>query len=688
MIATPENPKDALADLARQAENIFKPSGLMDEAHRAESLAFEIRPQQSEMAKAVAEALAGGRHLAAEAGTGVGKTFAYLAPCMLFCLETEKQAAVATYTISLQEQIVHKDIPFLQRHFGGKLVAALCKGRTNYICLRRLDRAERMGYDLFTAAKESWLARLREWVKHTDDGSLSDFDEQPPQEIWENVCSEHDNCMGRNCNFQRQCFLARARARAFSANILILNHHLFFSDLSLRAENAAFLPEFPIVVLDEAHCLEQAATEHFGLRLSQSGFARWLRRLYAPDTGKGLLPALKARDAERQTAAVWTEMERFMAEVKAWAGFDGTINRRVVEKPLEISAPVRDSLNMMLLMLRGLARGTEDPDLKTELNALERRGLAIGDMISSFLAQSLDDHVYWVETFGRRANIALHSAPIEIGPILEKELFDRFDSVVMTSATISIGGKLDYFRNRIGARDCMETVVGSPFDYETQMKIYLVRGMPSPNDPDMFPDAATEAIKFFVAKTGGRAFVLFTNARLMRTVAGQIRDFAAENGYNLLVQGEGVPKHLMLKKFTQPGAHILFGLDSFRIGVDVRGEALSNVIIVRLPFSVPDEPVVRARIAKIQERGGDPFREYSLPEAALRFKQGVGRLIRTATDKGIVAILDPRIMTRWYGKIFLGALPSCPVEITSCPGISGRPDVRDSGFGVQDSESI
>jgi len=686
MIA-PIHPTDTLLDHVRHC---FAPGGRLAQAFKGEGQHYESRPQQTTMAEHVAGAVLDGRHLAVEAGTGVGKSFAYLAPLIHYALATKKPVAISTHTINLQEQLILKDIPFLRRHLGVEFEAALCKGRSNYVCLRRLSRARQMGGDLFQKGQERELDHVREWSEQSADGSLSDFSEeagfaQPRTEVWREVCSEYDNCLARKCPFYNRCFLMKARGKAWTANLLVLNHHLFFSDLALKADllgqsgdeaESGILPEIDTVVLDEAHRIEDVASEHLGLRITQGGLEYWLRRLYTPNTGKGLLSVIKDGEAAHRVSSVWDAADHFFKEVHRWAGFTGRETRRVVSKPMDVSGVLLEKIAGVVSRVNRLAESVEDADLKTELKAAVRRGGEIRAALDAFLKQSLQNHVYWVEwEGGRRKQMRLQSAPIEVGPLLDTLLFQTHASVVMTSATLSVDGSLEYFKQRVGAGEAEEKVVGSPFNYSRQMRVYIAGDMPMPSEAETFVEAVAEGVRFFVKKTAGRAFVLFTSQDLMRSVADRLAGFFTDQGMTLLMQGEGLPRHRMLERFKTSEAGVLFGLDSFWMGVDVRGDALSNVIIVRLPFTVPDEPVTRARMNAITARGGDAFRDYSLPEAVLKFRQGVGRLIRTATDEGIVAILDSRIIRKSYGRIFLRALPECPVEIVELGLNSGENEV-------------
>jgi ATP-dependent DNA helicase DinG len=649
--------------LRAQVDAFFRPGGRMERAGATEGFPFEARPQQRKMALAVADAIARGRHLAVEAGTGVGKSFAYLVPLILAAKMRDAQVVVSTYTIGLQEQLIQKDLPFLKRHLGVNFKAVLIKGRGNYLCLRRLARAERMSGDLVRIDQEAELARIRAWSERATEGSLQELSEAPDPEVWSAVNVEHGNCMGHKCPEYAPCFLFKARREIADADVLVVNHHLFFSDLALRREKAGILPACRIAVMDEAHMMEQVAGDHLGLRLSPYQIEHWLRRIYVPDTNKGLLAALRKGEAANAAVEVYEEVARYFNAVRDWAAFSGERRQRVASAPIPVVTDLPGRIKRLIGFLRLIHDEQEDLDIRAELAAARRRGEEHLIALDAFLKQSVGDSVYWVALEGtRRPQTVLYSAPIEVAPLLAEHLFGNFDCVVMTSATLAVEGRLDYFANRIGARDCDLEQVGSPFNYARQMRIILPKGMPDPNRTDEFTEAASHAIRHFVKATKGRAFVLFTADRLMRAVAARVREDFAKAGLELLMQGEGLPRTQMLDRFRASKGAVLFGLDSFWMGVDVRGEALSNVIITKLPFAVPDEPVVKARMDRILERGGDPFREYSLPEAILKFRQGVGRLIRSQTDEGIVVILDPRVKTKWYGRHFLESLPECPIE--------------------------
>ena len=640
---------------------------------------WEVRPQQIEMASAITATMDASSHLIAEAPTGIGKSFAYLLPAIRRVVEHGERVVIATHTINLQEQLIDKDIPLLNAVIPDEFTAVLVKGRANYVSLRRLKLASERQDRLFPDDHaRGGLHRVEDWAYDTTDGSLASLPQVPPADVWDAARSDSHNCMGRACDWYDACFYQSARRRMEHGQLLITNHALYFADLAMRAGGAGFLPTHQHVILDEAHGIEDIAADHFGGRLAESRVTHLLRQLYDPRSHKGFLAALRLKDGSmaRVDKAVESSMDARIAsnqlfdDIRRWwvRQSPSGVSRSKTNGRLRDAGLFDNELTPTMLKLADRLRILKEYVAREadayELNSYAMRAEQIGQDARTLIEQRIAGCVYFVdhtETRGRRRGmaprVALGCTAVDVAPILRQHLFDQDQSVTLTSATLATGpGDFSHIVRRVGAESAKTMQLESPFNIARQMEVVVDSTMPDPSHPAWLDELSTR-VNQLVRESKGGAFVLFTSFAALETVAARLRAPLTEAGYPVLVHGSDGPTGLLLNRFRSDPTSVLFGTSSFWQGVDVRGDGLRLVVITRLPFEVPDRPIVEARHERMRKVGENPFMHDTLPRAVIRFRQGVGRLIRSAQDHGTVAVLDARLGTKPYGRVFTSVFP-------------------------------
>ncbi len=628
---------------------------------------YEDRPQQLKMANAVEDALNGEKHLVVEAGTGVGKSFAYLVPAIKRAIEldpSDRPIVISTGTIALQEQLFTKDIPFLQSIWEEEFTAVLAKGRGNYISLRRLERAAGKGGGAINDETRE-LLRIQKWSEDTPDGTLSSIPFQPSREVWQQVVSDSNHCLGRQCpNFENKCHYQQAKRRNAQATILIVNHALLCADLSLKGAGINYLPEYRYLIVDEAHDLERYASDHLGIRVTEMGFNWTLSQVLNSRKNKGIIERFRIKGALDLFRQAKDYGERFFQSVENWA-YGQSIKPARVYEPDTFNNEASEAMRALAMRLKEAVTDANNEEDKLEIEANVKRVNEYADSIDSFVKQSLDGQVYWIDihTGSREQNTELRAAPVHVGHLMDQLMFDRCKSVILTSATLATApDDFKYINGRLGVPDenSSSLQVGSPFDFKKLAEI-VIPDLPEPPKGgginEEYEGLMAEEVITAVKRSRGGTFALFTSYAQMRRISDSVRTKLELQGFTVLRQGDGISRPRMIERFKEGKKMVLFGVESFWQGVDVPGEALTTVILARIPFPVPSDPLIAARMEEVKKTGGNDFSGFMVPEATIKLRQGFGRLIRRKDDFGTVVILDTRIIKKGYGKKILRSLP-------------------------------
>lgn len=647
-----------------------------DDGWLCSCLSLEHRPEQQRMAQAVAAAMAGDSSLLCEAGTGVGKSLAYLVPGIIHAVDTKRQFVVSTHTKTLQEQIRDKDLANCRRLFAAvpelaayrAFTSAVLMGKGNYLCTTRLARALVETRELFQTPEQEELQRLAAWAEQTDTGLLIDFKPRLSAEVWEEVSADSDACSAKNCADGR-CFYRRAKAKCDAANLLIVNHSLLFTLMAVndaleKSPASGILRLEDFAVLDEAHTVPDIATEHLGLGLSSIGLHRLLVQLYNPKKRKGVFVKHKDPQACRAVEIAHEQAAYFFAGLAERIPMGKTTHR--VREPGIAENVLSGPLNAVLARLDALRTQLPEGVAQDEVTGKHRRVSSYREGVTAWLNLAREGHVHWLEstTTRREPVINLRSAPLDVSAELRERLFARHTSAVLTSATLATGSTIEPFRERVGAHAVETLIEKSPFDYERNMRVYLAADIPEPTAAEgrLDLDVLTDYVRYCTLAVPGGSLVLFTSYRDLQDVARRLAGDYQKAERPLLVQEAGVSRSDLAERLRQAGNGVLFGTESFWTGIDVPGDALAQVIITRLPFEPPNHPVAQARAEWVASEGGNPFAQLALPDALGKFRQGIGRLIRSKTDRGVITLLDPRILTKAYGREFVACLPTTEFE--------------------------